>query len=64
MHFKLRKSRNGQFYFTLNGKNGQVIMTSETYTRKASCKKMCEKIRAFMKLDGFAPIDDLTKPKQ
>jgi len=28
---KLHSSKDNQFYFTLCGKNGKVIMTSETY---------------------------------
>lgn len=31
--FELRKSKNGQFYFVQKAKNGEVLTTSETYTR-------------------------------
>jgi uncharacterized protein len=34
----IRKSSNGQFYWVLNASNGQVLITSETYTTKESCK--------------------------
>ena len=32
--FELKKSKNGQFFFNLTAKNGQVIATSEMYTTK------------------------------
>ncbi len=32
--YVLHKSKDGQFYFTLNAKNGRVLMTSETYKTK------------------------------
>lgn len=37
--FELNRSRDALWYFTLNGNNGKVIMTSETYTRKENCIK-------------------------
>ncbi|MCR9171090.1 MAG: YegP family protein [bacterium] len=33
----IQKSRNGQFYFVLTARNGQVILTSEMYTTKQNC---------------------------
>lgn len=39
MKFVIEKSKDGQFYFVLKARNGQVLVTSETYKRKASCKK-------------------------
>lgn len=33
----IKKSRNGQFYFTVVSANGQTLVTSETYTRKGNC---------------------------
>lgn len=50
MKLLLHTATNGQYYFTLNGKNGQVIMTSETYTRKASAKKMMGKLSQALKM--------------
>lgn len=32
VYYKKHGSTNGQYYFTLNASNGQVIGTSETYT--------------------------------
>jgi uncharacterized protein YegP (UPF0339 family) len=34
--FVMKKGRSGQFHFTLVGRNGQIVATSETYTTKAS----------------------------
>ena len=36
--YVIRKSVNGQYYWVLNASNGQVLMKSETYTTKESCK--------------------------
>lgn len=33
------KSDKGAFWFTVHAANGAIICTSETYTRKANCKK-------------------------
>lgn len=37
---KIRKSTNGQYYFTVHAKNGAVLVTSEMYTRKANILKV------------------------
>ena len=34
LSFKIHRSEDRQFYFTLVARNGKVIMTSETYKRK------------------------------
>ena len=34
---KIKKSKNGQYYFTVHAKNGAVLVTSEMYTRKFKC---------------------------
>lgn len=39
MKFKIKRSTDNQFYFVLIARNGQVVLTSETYTRKAACRK-------------------------
>ena len=36
--FEIKKSSNNQFYFNLKAGNGQVIVTSETYTTKQNCE--------------------------
>ncbi len=37
--FEISKASNGEWYFTLKAKNGEVIAVSETYKTKASAKK-------------------------
>lgn len=34
--FEIKRARDGQFYFNLKARNGQVILTSEMYTTKAN----------------------------
>lgn len=34
MKIIIKRSQDKQFYFTVNSRNGKVIMTSETYKRK------------------------------
>lgn len=36
---KIKQAKNGQFFFTIQAKNGQVIVTSETYKSKAGVWK-------------------------
>lgn len=36
--FLLKTAKNGQFYFTLTAKNGQVIAQSEMYTTKSAAE--------------------------
>ena len=43
--FKLRESSDGQFYFTLNAGNGQVLVTSERYTARAGARNGIEAVR-------------------
>jgi uncharacterized protein YegP (UPF0339 family) len=33
----VQKSRDGQYYFNLTAKNGEIILTSEMYTTKQNC---------------------------
>jgi uncharacterized protein YegP (UPF0339 family) len=33
-----------QFYFVVRAKNGQVLSTSETYTRRASARRACNRL--------------------
>lgn len=44
LKFIIEKSKNKQFYFTINARNGQVLATSETYTRKANAKGAIKRI--------------------
>lgn len=55
MKFVVKKTSNGQFRFNLVASNGQVVATSETYTRKASA---LETIASIQKHAAAASIDD------
>ena len=57
MKFVVKKTSNGQFRFNLVASNGQVVATSETYTRKASALETIESIK---KSAGGASVDDET----
>jgi len=36
--FEIKKAKNGEFFFNLTAKNGQVIASSEMYSSKASAE--------------------------
>ena len=55
MKFVIKKSSDGQFRFTLVASNGQVVATSETYSRKASAMNT---IASIQKNAASAAIDD------
>jgi uncharacterized protein YegP (UPF0339 family) len=44
MTIEIKKSKDGQYYAVLIADNGQVLMTSEMYTQKHSCKETMEAI--------------------
>ncbi len=43
--FEIYKDQKGEFRFTLKAKNGQIIVVSEGYKAKASCKNGIESVR-------------------
>ncbi|MFT3827970.1 MAG: YegP family protein [Chitinophagaceae bacterium] len=43
--FVIKKQSNGQFMFNLKAGNGEIILTSESYTAKASCEKGIESVK-------------------
>ncbi|MDQ8032127.1 hypothetical protein CEG14_12795 [Bordetella genomosp. 1] len=43
--FELKQGSTGQFHFTLKASNGEVILSSETYTTKASAQKGIDSVR-------------------
>ncbi|WP_226469026.1 YegP family protein [Luteimonas panaciterrae] len=43
--FEISKRSNGEFQFVLKAGNGQVILTSEGYSAKASCTNGVESVR-------------------
>jgi uncharacterized protein YegP (UPF0339 family) len=55
--FVIKKGRGGQFRFSLVGRNGQIVATSEAYTTKASCMNG---IKAVKTLAADAAIEDQT----
>jgi uncharacterized protein YegP (UPF0339 family) len=57
MRFVVKKATNGEFRFTIVGSNGQVVATSETYTRKDSA---LDTIRSIQTGVPGARIDDQT----
>lgn len=54
--FVIYKASNGQYYFVVKGGNAQVLMTSETYTRKDSA---LDGIRAVQNVVPKATIVDM-----
>jgi uncharacterized protein YegP (UPF0339 family) len=57
MRFVIKKASNGQFRFNLIASNGQVLATSETYTRKESA---LDTIKSIQSKAGAATIVDQT----
>lgn len=57
MKFELKNSSNGQFRFNIVASNGQVVATSEAYTRKQSA---LDTIASIQKGVGAAKVDDRT----
>jgi len=43
--FEIKKRKDGGFQFNLKAGNGQIILTSESYTTKENCKKGIESVR-------------------
>ncbi len=43
--FEIKKTNNGQYMFSLKAGNGQVILISEQYKRKASAENGIESVR-------------------
>lgn len=43
--FEITKRKNGEFQFNLKAGNGQVILTSEGYVSKDSCKNGIESVK-------------------
>lgn len=43
--FEITKRKNGEFQFNLKAGNGEIILTSEGYVAKYSCKKGIDSVR-------------------
>lgn len=57
MKFEVKNSSNGQFRFNIVASNGQVVATSETYTRKQSAM---DTIASIQQSAPGANVDDKT----
>jgi len=57
MKFVMKRTSNDQFRFNLVANNGQIVATSETYTRKSSALDTIESMR---KSVASATVDDQT----
>jgi len=43
--FEIKKAKNRQFMFNLKASNGEIILTSERYKKKSSCKKGIKSVK-------------------
>ncbi len=43
--FQIKETKNGQVKFDLTAKNGQVILSSESYTTKSACMNGIESVK-------------------
>lgn len=50
--YVLKKTSNGEFMFNLKAGNGEVILTSERYTGKASAEGGIQSVRVNSPIDG------------
>ena len=44
-NFEIKKSEDGQFYFTLKATNDEIIATSEMYTTKQNCQNGIDSVK-------------------
>lgn len=52
--FQIFKGKDGQFYFRLRAKNGEIVCSSEGYTTLQSCKSGIEVIK---KIASESPVE-------
>lgn len=50
--FELKKSKNDKYFFSLQGENGQTILSSEMYEAKASALNGIESVKKNAAVDG------------
>jgi uncharacterized protein YegP (UPF0339 family) len=43
--FQVKTGKDGQYYFSLTARNGQIILSSEGYKAKASCENGIESVK-------------------
>lgn len=51
-YFELKKTKDGQVMFNLKAANGEIILTSERYRKKASAKRGIESVRKNSAVDS------------
>lgn len=56
--FKIEKSTDEQYYFTLQADNNEIIATSEMYTTKQSCNNGIDSVKENA---SDAPVEDNTE---
>ena len=49
--FEIKRAKDGQFYFNLKARNGEIILTSEMYAAKASAQNGIESVKTNARLD-------------
>ncbi len=64
-NYILKKSTDGQFYFNLKAANGEIILTSERYTTKASALTGIESVKVNSPIDARYDrlLDTQNKPR-
>jgi len=55
--FLIKQAKNGQFYFNLTAKNGQVIASSEMHATKAACENGCQSVRENAPIAEIEEVD-------
>lgn len=50
--FIIKKRVNGEYQFNLHSGNGEIILTSEGYSQKASCHKGIESVKINAQIDS------------
>lgn len=50
--FEVKTGKDGQFYFNLTAKNGQVILSSEGYKAKQGCENGIESVKKNSQIDA------------
>ena len=62
-NFEITNRTNGDFQFNLKAGNGQVILTSQGYTSKASCENGIESVRKNSQDDSMFGRETSTNDK-
>jgi uncharacterized protein YegP (UPF0339 family) len=55
MKFTIYKSDDGQYYYVVSSRNGQIMLTSETMKKKQSCTSAIKRI---MEHAAESKVDD------